>query len=64
MKPHKFYIRVFSLLSAFILAWVISKSATTATLKQQEIEMVFLKVMLCTFNYIPYLLRLMRMNPR
>ena len=46
IKPFQFCLRVLSLLlaSSFFLGLVIQKSATTATSKQQEIEMVCLGI--------------------
>ena len=46
MKLFQFFLRVLSLLiaSSFFLGSVIQKSATTATSKQQEIEMVCLGI--------------------
>ena len=44
MKPFQFLLRVLSLLLAFFLGLVIQKSATIATSKQQEIEMVSLGI--------------------
>ena len=46
MKPFQFLLRVLSLLlaSSFFLGLVIQKSATIATSKQQEIEMVSLGI--------------------